>query len=167
MEKSLEERVQELEDRERIRELRATYCFLVDDGRFEELVDRCFTEDAHCDFRTTDESFKPFISNGRQEVLGFYRSGVAGLLRDMCHMVHNHRIEIDGDQASGDCYFELTATDNLKGNEVIGAGRYIDHYRREGGQWRFSERRADIFFMASHVEGWSRRRFIPGFGTET
>jgi hypothetical protein len=166
MEKSLEERVQELEDRERIRELRATYCFLVDDGRFEELVDHCFTEDARCDFHATDGSFKPFIANGREEVLRFYRIGVAGLLRDMCHMVHNDRIEIDGDQASGDCYFEGAATDNLSGNEVIGAGRYIDRYRREGGHWRFSERVADIFFMASHVEGWTKQRFIPGFGIE-
>jgi hypothetical protein len=166
MDKSLEQRVQELEDRERIRELRATYCFLVDDGRFDELADQCFTEDARCDFRGTDGSFKPFIANGREEVLAFYRTGVAGLLRDMCHTVHNHRIVVEGDQASGDCYFELTATDNLAGGDVIGTGRYIDRYRREKGQWRFSERRADLFFMASHSEGWNKRRFIPGFAAE-
>ena len=166
MEKSLEQRVQELEDRERIRELRATYCFLVDDGRFDELVNRCFTENARCDFRATDGSFKPFVSNGRQGIRAFYFNGVGGLLRDMCHTVHNHRIVLNGDEASGDCYFELTATDNLTGNDVIGTGRYIDRYRREEGEWRFAERRADLFFMAPHGEGWSKNRFIPGFGRE-
>ena len=43
---SIEQRLRILEDREQIRELAPTYCFLVDDGRFAELVERCFTEDA-------------------------------------------------------------------------------------------------------------------------
>jgi hypothetical protein len=42
MAKTEEDRLQALEDREAIRELQAAYCFLVDDGRFDELVDGCF-----------------------------------------------------------------------------------------------------------------------------
>ena len=51
MEENLARRLRMVEDRQQIEELRATYCFLVDDGRFDELVESCFTEDASCDFR--------------------------------------------------------------------------------------------------------------------
>jgi hypothetical protein len=34
-----------------LKELRATYCFLVDDEKFTELVNDHFTRDARCDFR--------------------------------------------------------------------------------------------------------------------
>jgi ketosteroid isomerase-like protein len=154
MSKSAEERLQILEDREQIRELRATYCFLVDDARFDELVDACFTADAHCDFRVRSGDQDPLVSTGSDEVRSFFKQVVHGTLRDMSHTTHNHRIAVDGDRASGDCYFELTAHDASSGAPVVGAGRYIDRYRRVGDDWRFEERKADIFYMAPLAEGW-------------
>lgn len=161
MKTSVEERLQILEDREKIKELRATYCFLVDDGRMEELIERCFTEDAVCDFRSPDGSMQPFVSRGRAEVRNFYVAVVPALLRNMCHTVHNHRITVDGDRASGDCYFELTATDAATGKDVVGAGRYVDRYRRVGENWCFEFRKAEIFYITPMAEGWSKRRFLP------
>ena len=64
MPENLEARLRALEDREAIRELRATYCFLVDDGRFDELVDDWFTADALCEFRAVDGSFEPMRAQG-------------------------------------------------------------------------------------------------------
>jgi hypothetical protein len=149
-----------LEDREAIRELRATYCFLVDDGRFDELVDHCFTEDARCDFRSSVEGgLEPILANGREEVRGFFTAVVASLLREMRHTVHNDRIALDGDRASGDCYFELTAIDAASGQPLVGAGRYIDEYRRVEAAWQFAERRAEIDFIAPLAEGWVKQRF--------
>ena len=160
MPEDLEARLRALEDREAIRELRATYCFLIDDGRFDELVDDWFTDDARCDFGAEDGSIEPMRARGRDEVRAFFSQGVASLLRDMSHTVHNHRISIEDGGASGDCYFELTATDVSSGEDVVGAGRYIDRYRREGERWLFAERRAEIFFIAPRAEGWNRQRFI-------
>ena len=65
MPEDLEARLRALEDREAIRELRATYCFLVDDGRFDELVDGCFTDDARCDFGATDCCIKLTLGSVR------------------------------------------------------------------------------------------------------
>lgn len=160
MAKTLEERVRLLEDREGIRELRASYCFLVDDGRTEELVDRCFTEDAACEFRASGPGPPIFDARGREAIRPFFTKVVPGLLRDMSHTVHNHRIQIEDDEASGDCYFELTATEVATGREVVGAGRYVDRYRRTAQGWCFSGRRAEIFFMAPLSEGWEKRRFV-------
>jgi len=154
------ERLAQLEDRVRIEELRADYCFLVDDGRYDELVDTRFAPDAVCDFRARSNAVEPMISRGREEIRTFFKQLVDVLLKQMCHTVHNHRIAIDGDRASGDCYFELTAVDGTNGEAVVGTGRYVDRYRRVGGLWLFEERKADLFHIAPLGEGWAKRPFV-------
>ena len=72
MDDALACRVQRLEDRAAICELQATYCFLVDDGRFDELVDRWFTADARCDFRDTRGAVTPMVSTGHAEIRTFF-----------------------------------------------------------------------------------------------
>jgi ketosteroid isomerase-like protein len=157
---TLEERVARCEDRARIEELRADYCFLVDDRRFDELVDQRFAPDAVCDFRARSGAIAPLVSHGREEIRAFFKQVVDVLLKDMCHTVHNHRVAIAGDHASGDCYFELTARDGTTGEAVVGTGRYVDRYRRAGGCWLFAERRAELFYVAPLAEGWVRRPFL-------
>jgi ketosteroid isomerase-like protein len=100
------------------------------------------------------------VSTGHAEIRAFFTQVVATLLHDMCHTVHNQRIVIEGDTARGECYFELTAMHPLTGDAVVGAGRYIDRYRREAGVWRFAERNARIAHMAPLAEGWVRRPLL-------
>ncbi len=157
---NIEQRLRILEDREQLRELAATYCFLVDDGRFDELVERCFTVDACCDFHSAGGGMAAMVSRGRAELRNFFAVVVPAALRDMAHTVHNHRVSVDDDRASGDCYFELTAVDRASGEAVVGAGRYIDRYRRDAGAWRFEMRNAEIFFIAPLREGWAKQRFM-------
>ncbi len=166
MDMDMEERIRVLEDRESIKELMATYCFMVDDDKCAELVNDHFTEDARCDFRFRPEGLPPliadleekappaFISNGREEVVNFFRNFVGLMLKDMSHTTHNHRIVVDGDRASGDCYFELTARDANTSAPMTGAGRYFDEFERVDGEWRFSQRKADIFYIAPLSPGW-------------
>jgi ketosteroid isomerase-like protein len=163
VDKTVTDRVQRLEDLEAIRELQATYCYLVDDGRFEELAERWFTEDARCDFHDVAATIPPVVSSGRSEILAFYSGVVAVLLADMCHTVHNQRIVIDGNVARGECYFELTARHPATSDAVVGAGRYIDRYRRVDGNWRCCERIAQILHMAPLAEGWVRRPLLRAF----
>ena len=151
---NIEERIQILEDREMLKELRATYCFLVDDDRYTELVNKHFTSDARCDFRFRSAGLDPFISNGHDEVLNFFQNFVGVILKDMSHTTHNHRIVVDGDHASGDCYFELTARDGNSSGPVVGTGRYFDKFERVDDAWRFSERKADILYLAPLSPGW-------------
>ena len=158
---TVERRIRALEDRDAIRELRAAYCFLVDDGRYDELADTCFTEDAVCDFRGArpEGGLGPFLSHGREEVRAFMKGVVGVLLSDMLHTTHNHRITLNGDAASGACYFELTATDRAGGGALVGAGRYVDRYRRVDDAWQFAERKAEIAFIAPLDRGWIIQRF--------
>jgi hypothetical protein len=160
MARSQSDRIRALEDREAIRELQATYCFLVDDGRSDELVEHHFTTDARCDFRLLESGMAPLVAEGQEQVGAFFREIVYGLLREMSHTTHNERIAIEGDDASAQSYFELTAIDAASGEAVVGAGRYIDRYRRLGDAWRFAERRAEIRHMSPLREGWDRQRFV-------
>jgi len=160
MDDAILRRLERLENREKIRELQATYCFLVDDGRFGDLVATCFAEDARCDFRDTKGVIAPFVSSGRTEILAFFENVVAALLADMSHTVHNERIRVDGDTAEAECYFEVTAKHPPTGDAIVGAGRYIDRYRRAGDKWVFTERRAEIAHMAPLAEGWVHRPLL-------
>ena len=155
-----EDRLQLLEDREAIRELQATYCFLVDDGRFDELVDHHFARNSRCDFRLVGSDVDPMLAEGHEPIRVFFKQLVGALLRDMSHTTHNQRIVVEGDSASGESYFELTAIDATTGEAVVGGGRYIDRYRRQGDTWVFEERRAEIRHMAPLREGWDRQRFL-------
>ena len=160
MAKTADTRLQDLEDREAIRELQASYCFLVDDGRFDELVDQHFAKDGRCDFRLVPSDLDPLVAEGHEQIRAFFKGVVAVLLRDMSHTVHNQRITIEGDRAAAESYFELTATDAATGEAAMGGGRYIDRYRRLDGAWRFEERRAEIRYLSPLREGWDRRRFL-------
>lgn len=157
---TLEDRIRLIEDREQIRELVANYCFLIDDGRFDELVDRCFTADASCDYRGVRGGLAPIVAQGSADIRNFLSAVLPGLLSDMVHTIHNHRISLDGDRGSGELYFWMTAIDCATGDDVIAAGRYFDRYRRVGGQWRFEVRNARIFFIAPIKTGWSKQRFL-------
>ncbi|MBT4162428.1 MAG: nuclear transport factor 2 family protein [Gammaproteobacteria bacterium] len=150
----LERRIALLEDREKIKELRATYCFMVDDDQYAELVNNHFTTHAGCDFRIRLGDMEPMISEGSVQVLAFFQDVVASLLKDMTHTTHNHRITVDGDTASGDCYFELTAREPNSSTPMVGAGRYFDEFQRVGDNWRFSQRNADIFYIVPLEQGW-------------
>ncbi len=157
---TLEDRIKLMEDREQIRELAAAYCFLIDDGRFDELVDRCFTADAYCDYRGVRGGLAPIVARGSAEIRSVLTAVLPGLLSEMVHTIHNHRIVIEGERASGDLYFRMTAIDCATGDDVIAAGRYFDRYRRVGGQWRIEARHARIFFIAPVKQGWSKQRYL-------
>ena len=165
---TLEQRIQALEGREAIRDLRTAYCFLVDDGRYDELVDTCFTQDATCDFRALgpDPGLIPLVFQGREEIRTFMKGLVDALLHDMMHTTHNHRITLDGDTASGSCYFELTAIETATNEPVVASGRYIDKYRRVDGVWHFAQRNAEIRFLGPLSPGWGQQPFVASLLAE-
>ena len=60
------------------------------------------------------------------------------------HQILNHYIEIDGDYAEGEVYmiaYHHTRDENGKEIEVIAGGRYLDHYERRDGVWKFKSRK--------------------------
>jgi hypothetical protein len=148
--KTLEERIQELADREEIRDLAATYAHRVahglanadlfaDDGAY---INRRSLEDPGTEIRGRKALDAHFIA----------RPGSAGTAMPM---IHNHLIAINGDEATAVCSIELRVSD--RGNSVIASGYYQDRLRREHGRWKFVMRDVTFFHWVPLQEGWAKQ----------
>ena len=55
------------------------------------------------------------------------------------HQISNVTVRVDGDDASGRCYFTVLQV-TAQGLHPILAGEYHDRFRRVDGEWQFAER---------------------------
>ncbi len=127
--------VQELIDKEAIRDLVLCYSRAIDRQDIELLRD-LYTEDAtdthghH--FDGSAEDFCKFIEMGSPHMI---YSG---------HHACNHQIQVQGDAGNGEVYalaLHVIPTPTGEKLEDLMAVRYIDNYRRcADGKWRFSKR---------------------------
>ena len=150
--RSLEERLQVLEDVEALKKLKARYCLAVD-ARDAERVVSLFTADAVWD----GGSFGRY--EGTDAIRSFFRS-VPERLSFFVHYVSNPLIEIDGDRATGTWYLLEPCTFAEGDRAVWGSARYEERYRRAGGAWKFEEMRLVSLFWTPYEAGWVKKRFI-------
>ena len=144
---STEAMVQELWDREKIRELTYQYGLSIE-LQDEDRMAALFTEDGVADFSQLGRG----EIRGHQALREFYRTTWP---LEVKPFFTNHIIEIDGDRATGICSLENRATRD--GESLIGAGRLHDEYRRVDGEWKFARRRVEMFYFAPLREGWAKR----------
>lgn len=154
--KTLEQKVQELADREEIRELIARHAHRVAHG--ESFAD-LFTEDGVYINRYPNNPVHEL--RGRKAIAAAFDStpghiapGRSAGMSDALPMIHNIAIEISGDEATGICSNELRITEH--GKSIIASGYYQDRYRRENGRWKFALRDITFFHWVSLQEGWAK-----------
>ena len=145
--KELEKRLQQLEDREAIKELRARYCWTVDEGKYEEFLS-LFTDDVECDFGNLG-TFK-----GKAEWRKFVYETIPTFFSRMRHLIHNEITELDGDQVKGKAYFEFVGI--RQGDSFVGGGHYEHKYSKINGEWKFRAIKAVIYYMTPFKEGWAK-----------
>jgi len=122
-------KLRDLTDKEAIRDLARRYAHCV----WQKDVDGAialFTDDAEMD--TGDRP--PII--GREALLESYAQMFAA--NDFRPFVHNHVIELHGDEAEGTCYLDLRSV--VDGTAMTGHGFYKDRYLRVGDHWKFTYR---------------------------
>jgi uncharacterized protein (TIGR02246 family) len=144
----LEARLRRVEDELEIAQLRARYCHLLDDRRWEEFVD-LFTPDG--EFVGLDRA------QGRAGLLHFFSQVVPTLAEEFWHFCTNGTVEVQGDTATGRISLEYLSV--VKGVSHVSAGHYDDVLRRVDGRWRFASRRITFYFLAPLSEGWAGRPF--------
>jgi hypothetical protein len=129
---SLEERVRRLEDRAEIIELTSRYCWYVTRADKAGIVS-LYTKDGVFDRSPNGGA----IARGHDELLASYgNSGPKAYLP----VIHNHIIELAGDEATGTAVLESRISP--KGGLTA---YYEDRYRRENGKWLFAERK--VFYL--------------------
>ncbi len=160
MSKTVEERVQTLEDMESIKKLKASYCYWVDAGiagdasQMDELI-------AHFTDHEPWADFGPFgVHKGKEAVAAFFREVVAGTLSYSAHMVSNPIIEVDGSKGKGRWYVDVPCT--LRGAErpLWLQAQYEEEYVKEGGEWKWKSITARFDFITPFDEGWVRTPMI-------
>ena len=141
---SVESRIRELEDREAIRDLARRYAHCVWQKDVEGATD-LFTEDGEMD---TGERA---VIQGREALLASYREMVGNA--QFQPFVHNHVVEVAGDEATGTCYLDLRAIQD--GQSMIGSGYYEDRYARVDGAWKFRKRKLILSYLVPLAQGWA------------
>jgi hypothetical protein len=120
-------------DRQEIVDLTIRYTWIIDHGPREQLRE-IFTDDAvfFLDVRRM---------NGVNEIIDKV-DGTLGPLSSSQHLISNHQVQIDGNNATCSCY--LQAQHTLHGTEggdnYILAGHYLDELIRTDTGWRISQR---------------------------
>jgi len=127
----LERRVQALEDLEQIKKLHQRYIDLMDNLRYEEVLD-LFTDDAAVEVRNSG------LRRGRRELEDVYVHFLArarGSERFDAHMAVEPDIAVEGDSARGTwliyMLFSKPAIQWVQGKNEC-------QYRRENGTWKIS-----------------------------
>lgn len=127
----LEKRVQVLEDLEQIRKLHQHYIDLMDNLRYEEVLD-LFTDDACVEVRNSG------VKRGRKELGEIYLGVLAkirGPERFDGHMAIEPDITVDGDSAKGTwLIYMLFSRPSIQWVQ----GRNECEYRKENGKWKIA-----------------------------
>ena len=115
------------EDRDALRDVAARYCHNFDRGDADGVAE-LFTEDG-----VFDPGFPGFDPVESREAIRAFVGGMqAGSVH---HMVTDLAYDVDGDRATGDVSFIVTA-----GTAIVTAGRYRDEMVRVDGAWRYRRR---------------------------
>jgi hypothetical protein len=130
--KTLEQRIAEIEAREEIKELRARYGWYAVRGQYAGIAG-LFAPDGIFEFGTP---------SGRNRLVG--REAISAALARLVTpsavmpMLHNHTISIVGEEAHGTCAMESRVAPNYASGFV---GYYHDKLHRFESGWLFTERR--------------------------
>ena len=156
---SLEDRIDALEAKEEIRDLRFRYHQAINEGAVGSIVD-LFTEDAELDFGYLGRT------RGRAKIDRFF-AATPDLLPFIKQFIHNHRVTLDGsDRGTGVSYMEAKTISD--GTAYFVSGRYDDVYVRTEAGWRFSVMNFEPFFSVPFDEGWAtERRLQMGYSEDS
>jgi len=134
--KTNEALLQEVIDREAIRNLPLSYCHCVWQQDLDGYVN-LFTADGA--MSTNDPSLPR--AQGREELRKMIGTGLDTMKPRP--FIHNHVIELLGsDRAKGTCYVEVRLLRD--GKKCLMTGWYNDEYSKIGGEWKFKSRRITV-----------------------
>jgi ketosteroid isomerase-like protein len=155
MGRSIEQRLQALEDREEIIKLKARYVNYNDGGwngpthASPQAVADMFVEDG-----VWDGAPNSGYAKGRAQIKELFDS--FAVVPFIVHYVTNPVIDIDGDAATGHWHALVTAT--MPGPQAVWIlGLYKDEYVRCPDGWKFKTLRFDTIASTPYEQGWAKQ----------
>ncbi|WP_458210655.1 nuclear transport factor 2 family protein [Haladaptatus sp. NG-SE-30] len=147
------QRLRRLEAREAIKELRARYCYSIDEQDWDAFYD-LFVADPTLDFGGMG------VYEGSEGLARFAHQFVEGQLERSAHMLSNPilDVDVDGNRATGRWYVESPITFS-DGSGAWRQGWYEDEYRYIDGEWKIATIEMRFVYTADYDEGgWSDLR---------
>jgi ketosteroid isomerase-like protein len=115
-------------DKQELAELIAVLSSAVDRGDRDRIAS-CYTEDSfddHGTFKGTGKEFADFVCG-------------PGPMTSMHHLIGQSIFDVEGDEAWGETFYVFHGS--VGTTPVTGHGRYVDYFRRVGGEWKLAHRR--------------------------
>jgi len=141
--------LQEISDRLEVQALMIRYARSIDTQDYE-LLDSCFTPDAHVDYTQSGGTKGPY-----PEVRAWLEKALAPFAT-MMHFIGNTTIEFDGDKASSRTYvinpMGFPNPDGTLHMFTVGA-HYVDKLVRTDQGWRIAERIEEAVYMDGTLPG--------------
>ena len=146
----IDKRLTQIEDIETIKQLKAEYCDICDDGHNPDRIVKIFAEDGiwegggfgkaegHAAIRELFQGFQKQISFSQ-------------------HQVMNPVIKIEGETATGIWYFFGPFTFSRKNQAKWLAARYQDDYIKVDGEWKFQHLRARGRLSTDYDKSWATK----------
>lgn len=121
------------------------YTWALDEQRFDDLRD-VFTRDA------TAQLGNPKMLEGIDLITERIRAALSPL-DDSQHLIGNHQVVVDGDQAEHRCYLQAQhiRKDAIAGAHYIVAGRYEDQFVRTSVGWRIAHRTLTVMWTEGNT----------------
>jgi len=149
---NLEQRVQRLEDIDAIKTLKNSYHLYINDCQFDRLG-ALFTENATVNMGYMSDGSG--VWRGRA-LIGSKLAEIPQHLSQIKQFLHNHSVEVDGDDASGWAFLE--ARYGVEADSFNVAAKYEDTYKRVDGAWLFDTMNVKFYYTAPMLAGWAMRR---------
>lgn len=128
-----------LSDYEQIQNHLADYCFRVDRDSADAIA-ALFWDDAYLELYGKHQGIAA-IRAAYANWITTMRDPVEGLR----HCIFAPHIQLDGDEATSECYANADAHTRKKGRLIQLRALYKDRLAKRNGEWRFSDRRIIVF----------------------
>jgi hypothetical protein len=147
----LEAMVRDLNATHEIMNLEADYCYAADsyDG---DLFAGIFVEDGVLDTPKGK-------AVGREELKVLCRDHFPRGFSFSMHFMHNPRIEVNGDTATGKFYWEASLTHPDPNTATRAAGTYDSQYVKTDEGWKIKKKFVNFFYDTPYDKGWVKERF--------
>jgi ketosteroid isomerase-like protein len=147
--------LQSLLDKEAIRDLVLSYSRAVDRQDFA-FLRTLYTEDA------IEDDHGGAYSGSAEGYVDWLEAIMGRVVDNSVHLVHNHLIALQGpDRAEGEVYVSghsrLALADGNREDLTHGM-RYLDHYAKSAGTWRFARRTIIVDWLEAGPTQWAPDR---------
>ena len=155
MNKTLEDKMRELVDREEIHRVLVHYARGLD--RLDnELARSCYWDDAiedHGHFVGTPDDFIPWAD------------ATTLMYKSTQHGISNHFCDLQGDDAYCETYFTFIGVAEQPPH-LLASGRYVDHFQRRNGEWRIANRVTIVDGQIGMTDYEPSKHLPPAYGPD-